>query len=339
MTNLNKKNAIYIEGVVIANGITDGYGDVLNKEDINKLMTSFVDKTVDKKHSLLEEHGVSIIKNYTTEKAKRIHGRDVPVGSWVSDLMIWNEDLIQDVYNHEFNGLSLASVPNKIEDIKAFFGEEPPNYRDFMDKDDLTPLTISLVKTAGNGYDFDIYPYDVYIKRDMENKKMTETQSNDTDMAQLAKEMLSIIARSAKEPEPTVNRKGFEEKFDEIDERIGTFEDTIDKKLDEKLEVFLSKLQQNGVKKEEEKEGDAPVDEGDKEEDKDEKDTTGKKGAGKGKKGAKKEEEKEEDAPIIKRHAPQTKGMENYTGSMDNPTFEGEAPRTKRDMFGRPVRA
>lgn len=339
MTNLNKKNAIYIEGVVIANGITDGYGDVLNKEDINKLMTSFVDKTVDKKHSLFEEHGVNIIKSYTTEKAKRIHGREVPVGSWVSDLMIWNEDLIQDIYNHEFNGLSLASVPNKIEDIKAFFGKEPPNYRDFMDKDDITPITISLVKSAGNGYDFDIYPYDVYIKRDMENKKMTEPQSNETDMAQLAKEMLSIIARSAKEPEPTITRKGFDEKFEEIDERIGNFEDTIDKKLDEKLEVFLSKLKEADGKKEDKKdEGDTEGKEEDKKEDKKE-DTEDKKGTGKGKKGAKKEEGKEDEPPIIKRNAPQTKGIENYTGSMDNPTFSGDAPRTKRDMFGRPVRS
>lgn len=338
MTNLNKKNAIYIEGVVIANGIPDGYGDILYKEDINKLMTNFMDKTVDTNHSLLEEHGISIIKNYTTEKVKRIHGREVPIGSWVSDLMVWNEDIIQDVYNHEFKGLSLASVPNKIEDIKAFFGEDAPNYRDFKDKDDLTPLTVSLVEDAGNGYEFDVYPYDVYIKRDMEKQKMTETEK--TDMAELAKTMLSIIERSAKPAEPPMPKTSIEKQFNEINDKLGELDNTIDKKLDEKLEVFLSKLEKSTPKAPE------PSDKDDKTDGKDD----DKKGADKTPKGEpddkddgkdddKKDGKKgEKEKPMIKRNAPQTNGIENHHAPETNPTFECEAPTTKRDMFGRPLR-
>lgn len=331
MANLDKKNAIYIEGVVIANGVKDSYGDILSKEDINKLMTSFVDKTVDTNHSFLEENGISIVKNYTTEKAKKIHGRDVPVGSWVSELMVWNEDIIKKIHTHSFNGLSLASVPNKLEDIKAFFGEPAPNYRDFKDKDDLTPLMISFVKEAGNGYEFDVYPYDVYIKRDkkLEDKKMTE---ENTDMASVMKEMLSIIARSAdKNP---INGTLYDDKFNAIDEKINGLEEKFDVKLDEKLNAFLEKLDAQNQKKEPEKEPKKEEPEKDPEPKKEPETKGAKKG---GKKQNKKEEEVEEPPVSIKRNAPQTGGVENLGGS-DYKTFECPEPKVKRDYFGRPIR-
>lgn len=328
MANLDKKNAIYIEGVVIANGVKDTYGDILNKEDINKLMTSYIDKTVDTNHSFLEENGVSIVKNYTTEKAKTIHGREVPVGSWVAELMVWNEDIIKNIHTHKFNGLSLASVPNKLEDIKALFNQEDVNYRDFNDMDDLTPLMISLVKRAGNGYDFDVYPYDVYVKREMKTEDKNMTDQN-TDMASVMKEMLSIIARSA--DQTPINGQSYDEKFNAMDEKISGLEEKFDVKLDEKLNAFLEKLDaQNKTKEPEPKEPEPSKDPEPKEPVEPEPKKT---------KGGKKQKTKEPKEPpvSVKRNAPITTGVEN-TEPFEYKTFECPEPKVKRDYFGRPIR-
>mgnify|MGYP002622134249 CR=1 FL=1 len=329
MANLDKKNAIYIEGVVIANGVQDTYGDILTKEDINKLMTSYVDKTVDTNHSFLEENGVSIVKNYTTEKAKKIHGQDVPVGSWVAELMIWNEDIIKNVHTHKFNGLSLASVPNKLEDIKAFLNQEDVNYRDFNDMDDLTPLMISLVKKAGNGYDFDVYPYDVYVKREMKTEDKNMTDEN-TDMASVMKEMLSIIARSA--DQTPINGQSYNERFNAMDEKINGLEEKFDVKLDEKLNAFLEKLdEQNKAKQPEPKEPEPSKEPEPKEPKEPEPKKT--------KKDGKKQKTKEPKEPPVSvtRNAPITNGVENNE-PFEYKTFECPEPKVKRDYFGRPIR-
>ena len=260
MANINKKDALYVVGVVMANGVPDLYGDVLNKTDINKIMTSFVDMMIDEKHSFYKSAGVSVPKNYTTTSPMTIHGKEVPIGSWVSELMVWNEDIKEKISTGEYNGLSLGSVPTDLEVQSLFMGtDEAPNYRDIQDKDNIQPLAISFVNGPGNGFLFDYYVYDQYILREKpsEDKSMTEN-SNDNAMADFAREMFKYITREApQKAEENVDEK-LNERFEEYNKKFDELEEKIEGKFDsqfKELKELLERKDDGGDG------GDDPVDE------------------------------------------------------------------------------
>lgn len=235
---INKQDAIFLSGVVIPCGVQDLYGDVLTKVDINKLRTSFLDnsKKIDLNHNFLNPIGVELVENYSTKSVETRGGKEVPIGSWAATLMVWNEDIKQLVFEKKLNGLSLASKPNDYRVLADYINKQvAPNYRDFDDKDQLTPLMISIVEEAGNGYEFDVYTYDAYIRREKPLEEDNQLSDEKLDaMTQFASQMFEYIMRNA--PADAGNATvGLDDKFTELAQKFDTVEENIVKGVDEKI--------------------------------------------------------------------------------------------------------
>lgn len=337
--DLDKKNAIFLSGVVIPNGVPDLYGDVLNKEDINKLRTSFLNqsKKIDLNHNFLNPIGVDIVENYSTKSIEYRGGKKVPIGSWAATLMVWNEDIIRSVNEKELNGLSLASKPNDYQVLTDYINkQEAPNYRDFDDKDELTPLMISIVKEAGNGYDFDVYTYDAYIKREKPTEVEKVTNEGQDAMTQLASKMFEYITRNA--PTAPVD-DGLVGKLDEINAKFDTIEENIGKQVEEKIEgvnsAFDEKINTLSDKIEEinsqlEDTDPAPQDgqnEGEPLEGEEGTEGADPTGATEG-----------QTEGSITRNAPQTNKTEKYTRTPSNPVWDdGFKGRRRDELTGLPI--
>lgn len=205
MANDYKKDSLYVFGVVCANGVEDSWGDTLTKKDIKKLNSSYKKHETDTNHNYLKNVGVSVIENYITTVPMICRGKDVPVGSWVMGTLVWDDTLKEGIRNGELNGYSLCSRPATPELMEQFINrEDPPNYRDIEDKDDLNPLFVSLVKGAGNGYEFEYTTYSAYIERG--KKEENPMSENDFDkylqfMEAVDKYVNTHIQRSNPAPE------------------------------------------------------------------------------------------------------------------------------------------
>lgn len=191
MVKIDKNNALFVKGVVIANGIPDSDGDILNKKDIKRLMSSFLSQKVDTNHDFLESFGVKIIENYATRTEEEIGGKPVPIGSWVATLEIWDNDIITKIRQADLKGLSLASQPDPA--VKGDFLNKRNTYQQFKNVDDLTPLFISIVKNPANKYEFDYYSYDTYITK---SKKEIDTMSDEkNDITAIANKLLDVVLK------------------------------------------------------------------------------------------------------------------------------------------------
>lgn len=191
MVKIDKDHALFVKGVVIANGIPDSDGDILNKKDIKRLMSSFLSQKVDTNHDFLESFGVKIIENYATRTEEEIGGRPVPIGSWVACLEIWDNEIISKIRQGDLRGLSLASQPNP--EVKGDFLNKRNTYSQFKDVEDLTPLFISIVKKPANQYEFDYYSYDTYITK---SKKEIDTMSEqNNDITAIANKLLDVVLK------------------------------------------------------------------------------------------------------------------------------------------------
>lgn len=197
MVKVDKKNCLFLTGVVIANGIKDSDGDVLQKEDIKKLISSYLSQKTDTNHDFLENYGVRIIENYVSKVDETIGNKTVPKGSWICKMMIWEEDLKRAIRQGKYNGLSLASQPDADAEMTEDIFNKRHTYSQFKDVDELTPLFISIVKNPANGFDFDYYSYDTYITK---SKKETKSVSdeNETEMSILANKLVDAILQQNK---------------------------------------------------------------------------------------------------------------------------------------------
>lgn len=339
MSNVDKKNALVVTGVVIANGIPDTYGDVLNKEDIRKLMSSFVNQRTDTNHNYLKNLGVSFIENFETTTAITIGGREVPVSSWVSRLLVSDENLKQMIITGELNGLSLASSPNDPKVLEDYINQGiRPNYRDFADKDELDPKIISIVKGPANGFPLDYMPYQAYLERKkMEEESMTES-NHVSDAIAMTEAILGFIERNQKEPDPAPAPSVDETKFEEINKQLADItamneelskKSEEDSKLIQELTEELKAIKESAPSNEGEDEGDGetgneenPAGEGDGE-------TTSEtvEGSTAGTEGN-----------VERSSQFSTTGVENHGNSnYDEPVWDdGFTPR-RRDAYGRPI--
>lgn len=245
MSNDYKKDSLYVFGVVCANGVEDSYGDVLDKQDIKKLMSSYTRYETDTNHNFLSNVGVSVVENYQTQQPLIVRGKDVPVGSWVQGLLIWDSKLKESILSEDLNGLSLSSRPDSPEVIREYMtkhgGRLSANYRDFEDKDDLKPLFVSLVDGAGNGYNLEYMPYAGYIeRRKQEDNSMSE---NVEDYIKFTEAMFNFIERSNQGSKSETEEKDkvirelqneLKEKEEEFNKQLA-LKDEENKKMDDRL--------------------------------------------------------------------------------------------------------
>lgn len=239
MANDYKKDSLYVFGVVCANGVQDSWGDTLTKKDIKKLNSSYKKHETDTNHNYLKNVGVSVIENYITTVPMILRGKDVPVGSWVMGTLVWDKTLKEGIRSGELNGYSLCSRPATPELMAKFINREnPPNYRDIEDKDDLNPLFVSLVNGAGNGYEFEYTTYSAYIERGkQEENPMSE---NDFDkylqfMEAVDKYVNTHIQRSNPAPEKD---EEIEKLKNELEETRKGYDAIIEKQNADKEELM-----------------------------------------------------------------------------------------------------
>lgn len=175
---------LYVRGVVIANGIPDSDGDVLNKKDIRTLLTKFEHQT-DTMHTYIKNEGVEVIENWINETPTLVNGQSVPAGSWLATTKITNENLIENISNGKLNSFSLGSVPLELLGEKGWFisKAERVTYSDVLDLENVKPLFISFVDMGANGFTFEVLSYEAYINKNMrkEDIKMSEKEIETTN--------------------------------------------------------------------------------------------------------------------------------------------------------------
>ena len=181
---------IYCTGVVIANGIPDSDGDVLDKKQIKQIFTKYTHET-DTMHTYIKNEGVDVIENWITETPTKIGGKSVPAGSWLATTKISNPEIINSIQEGRLNAYSLGSVPKEAYTEKYWFINKSMNYSDVSDIENIQPLFISFVDKGANGYIFEVYTYDAYINKNEKNEDSTMSEEAKIENKE---EMVSLSA-------------------------------------------------------------------------------------------------------------------------------------------------
>ncbi len=263
---------LYVTGVVIANGIPDSDGDVLNKKQIKQIFTKYTHET-DTMHTYIKNEGVDVIENWITETPTTIGGKSVPAGSWLATTKITNDEIINSILENRLNAYSLGSVPKEAYTEKYWFINKSMTYSDVSDIETIQPLFISFVDKGANGYDFEVYSYEAYINKNdkAEDDNMSEEITNKEEMVTAPVSFFDklferfVISKSAdkeEEPaEPVEEEKTDEEKDISNKELLDSISEEVTKGVVNGLTEFA-----NQNKKEEEAEEEKPVETIDKQE-------------------------------------------------------------------------
>ncbi|MBQ2652639.1 MAG: hypothetical protein IJF83_03720 [Methanobrevibacter sp.] len=329
--------ATYITGVVIANGVPDSDGDCLDKKDIKKIFTKYLDRATDVMHTRIKNEGVEVLANWITETDTQVNGKIVPAGSWMATFAVTNEELLSSIREGSISGLSLGSVSEDAMTKKYWFINKSIHYQDLDDMEEVIPLFISFVDKGANQYGLEIMDYNVYInKNDKTGDKMTneeEIVTNEEPMIPISaldklREFFSFTKADVEveEKTPEVNKQ-------ETDVEEPVNDDISNKELLEKLPAALAESVKDAIseaisnasadedidksEKNDEEEKDEDSDEEKDEENVDE---------------SKKDEKEKEDVEINKRQTSMTDVIVNDAPSTDFYT------RTKRDHLGRKIR-
>ena len=329
--------ATYITGVVIANGVPDSDGDCLDKKDIKKIFTKYLDRATDVMHTRIKNEGVEVLANWITETDTQVNGKTVPAGSWMATFAVTNEELLSSIRDGSISGLSLGSVSEDAMTKKYWFINKSIRYQDLDDVEEVIPLFISFVDSGANQYGLEIMDYNVYInKNDKTGEKMTEEEivTNEETMIPLSaldklREFFSFTKPEAEEEVPEVNKQ-------EADVEETVDDDISNKELLEKLPAALAESVKEAISEAiANASADEDIDKNDKEdEDKKEEDSEEEKVEEKPDESeeSEKEEEEKEDVEINKR---QTSMPENIVNDTPSPDFY---TRTHRDHLGRKIR-
>ena len=209
--------ATYITGVVIANGVPDSDGDCLDKKDIKKIFTKYLDRDTDVMHTRIKNEGVEVLANWITESDTELNGKIVPAGSWMATFAITNEELLSSINDGSISGLSLGSVSEDAMTKKYWFINKSIHYQDLDDMEEVIPLFISFVDKGANQYGLEIMDYNVYInKNDKTGEKMTNEDKNEDPLIPLSaigklRDIFNINKRNQsdekKDDDETINKE------------------------------------------------------------------------------------------------------------------------------------
>ena len=205
MFNIDKKNALFIHGVVIANGIPDADNDVLSKEDIKRLNSSYLSHDTDTNHDFLKNNGIEIIENYISKTEETIHDKKVPKGSWLATMMIWDNDLKSQIRQGRLNGFSLASQPN-CEIKKEDLFNKRTTYKTYKNVENLTPMFISLVDGAANGYNLEFYSYNAYVTKSKKKEAYNLSDNESNTVVDVTKQFLEYLSNIRQNGDVVANK-------------------------------------------------------------------------------------------------------------------------------------
>lgn len=210
MTLLCKKNALYVKVCVIANGIADTDGDILNSQEIKEIFTSFNNQdSFEVHHDDLPLEEVSLLENYISTTDETLGTTTIPAGSWMGVIRVDNPSIQERILHNEFGGVSLSNRV-RAECSANLTGEI--RYKDLPKMDCVIPRFISFVENPANRIGMHIYDYDTYIRK---SKKM---ENENMDMKEFLEGLKSLISKAEEDvsEEPTVEKdKETEQEEDE----------------------------------------------------------------------------------------------------------------------------
>ena len=264
-----KKDAIYVRGVVIACGMPDDQGDIApDKEGIKRIFTNYLKQESDVQHSYISNFNVHQLENTITTAPMQINGQDVPVGSWIASHMVLNPSIVAMIRANNLTGYSLGAIGDaglneNIEFENNFLNKSSLLYKDLRDYEELNPFFISFVDKASNGFTWEVMDYTQFLSKSS-NKSfdenitgdMMEDKQNDEEMVKVSvvERLLGPLLSKASETETAETEEEEEEVEDaeteNEDEKLekeskaetGISNDVIMAKLDE-----LPSLVANGV--------------------------------------------------------------------------------------------
>ncbi len=181
---------LYVTGVVIANGIPDSDGDILNKKEIKQIFTKYTVQQTDTQHNYIRNEGVDVLENWITETPTVIGGKSVPAGSWLCTTKVTNEDLCNLLLEQKVNSYSLGSTPKSA--ILPVINKGM-TYSEVADVEEIQPLFISFVNKGANGYTFEVMSYDCFINKNDKNQEEDKMTENKVDIP-IEDEKISIGA-------------------------------------------------------------------------------------------------------------------------------------------------
>ena len=143
-------------------------------------------------HEKQRVEGVTTISNYISTEDKTIAGRTVPSGSWIKELMITDEDIIEMIKSNQLNGVSPnfrlhanATCLKEVQDVKGnlFYN------KDIENKECMKPVFLSLVDEPANEYGLEVYSYEKYLEK-------SKSKNGGKPMVNKFKEMLKSFGES-----------------------------------------------------------------------------------------------------------------------------------------------
>lgn len=235
MTLICKKNALYVKACVIANGIADTDGDILNTQEIKEIFTSFNNQdSFEVHHNDLPLQEVSLLENYISQTDEQLGLMTIPAGSWMIVIRVDNPNIQERILQGEFGGVSLS---NRVKSECSINLTGEVRYKDLPKMDCVIPRFISFVDNPANRIGLHIYDYDTYIRKSKEKPVM--------DMKEFIDGLKALISKvEDEEPAEAEVEKSDEEPKEEEDDVVETVED----------ETETSEEETPKIKKEESKE-------------------------------------------------------------------------------------
>jgi len=207
----------------------DSQGDTWDSKTIKQVFTTEANQS---SHDLFHEkqkvEGVTTISNYISSEDKIIAGRTVPAGSWIKELMITDDDIIEMIKSNQLNGVSpnfrLHANATCIKEIQNIEGNLFYN-KDIENKECMKPVFLSLVDEPANEYGLEVYSYDKYLEKSKKSKNGGKPMVNKVkEMLKSFGESVVNFADNMDESEETEEVEM--EKADETTETESTTEET-----------------------------------------------------------------------------------------------------------------
>ena len=215
MTLICKKNALYVKACVIANGIADTDGDILNTQEIKEIFTSFNNQdSFEVHHNDLPLQEVSLLENYISQTDETLGLMTIPAGSWMIVIRVDNPNIQERILQGEFGGVSLS---NRVKSECSINLTGEVRYKDLPKMDCVIPRFISFVDNPANRIGLHIYDYDTYIRKSKKEKPIM-------DMKEFIDGLKALISKVEDEPAEAEVEKSDEEPKEEED-AVETVED------------------------------------------------------------------------------------------------------------------
>ena len=245
-----KKDALYVRGVVIAAGMPDDQGDIApNKEGIKRIFTNYLKQESDVQHSYISNFNVHQLENTITTAPMQINGQDVPVGSWIASHMVLNPSIVAMIRANNLTGYSLGAIGDaglneNIEFENNFLNKSSLMYKDLRDYEELNPFFISFVDKASNGFTWEVMDYTQFLSKSS-SKTIDESITGDMMTDTIREENDEMVKVSVVERllGPLLNKAAEAETSKEEEEEEAAAdveEETSKEEEDEKLEKETS---------------------------------------------------------------------------------------------------